>query len=139
LKESKTDRKSRLEELVDDNRDQFDEENDIDMEKDKTPIENVDEEIIKRYNLDTYDDEDDGKHRTLVYSGITSIFLTYSMISLLLVLPGLTGAANMYHKPGEVDPYLTGDPLDDELEDLDDIAIKPTDALLLAASTDVCT
>ena len=42
------------------------------MEKDKTPIENVDEEIIKRYNLDTYDDEDDGKHPTCLPTYSTS-------------------------------------------------------------------
>jgi len=87
-----------------------DEEDDAQMEdagdsSEEIPVVPIDDEVMKKYNLDAYDEEDD-------------------MDSM------------MYHKPGTKDPLLTGDSDDDEKIDMDDLTIRDTDTLLLAAMTE---
>jgi len=75
--------------------------------------------LIKKYNLDAYDEEEDIK---------TGVPMQGAGMG-----TGLGGL--LYHNPGDVDPYITmkDDPEDD---DIDDFRIKAEDNLLICGQTE---
>lgn len=72
-----------------------------------------DDEIVRKYGLEDYDKEEDDDAD---FTGVRE---------------------NLFYKPGEDDPDLIGDD-EGEKDDLDDVTIQDSDALLVVGVTDVC-
>eukprot|EP00033_Pygsuia_biforma_P000148 GCRY01000190.1.p1 GENE.GCRY01000190.1~~GCRY01000190.1.p1 ORF type:complete len:555 (+),score=152.00 GCRY01000190.1:120-1667(+) len=75
------------------------------------------EDIVAKYNLDDYDEED-------AEETIKGNLLNTPLEKL------------MFHSSGEVDPNFTGEISDDEEEDAEDLRVLSTDSLIVAAKAD---
>ncbi|EGG17237.1 WD40 repeat-containing protein [Cavenderia fasciculata] len=96
------------------------EEEELEEEKEeKSKSNNPEDEFNRRYNMDDYDNDEE---QEMDEEAKGMKFINKAMKGL------------MYYKNPDKDPYLgVGDGDEDEVEDLEDIVIRPTDSLILAA------
>ncbi|GAM17572.1 hypothetical protein SAMD00019534_007460, partial [Acytostelium subglobosum LB1] len=98
------------------NSEQQEEEDNEEQEEEEDEEKDQDKEFNDRYNMDDYD-EDEEEQGQDEDTGLK--FINKAMKGL------------MYYKTGDEDPYLNEQ--DEDIEDLEDFIIRPTDAILIAA------
>ncbi|KAJ3329329.1 hypothetical protein HDU76_008125 [Blyttiomyces sp. JEL0837] len=97
------------------------------------PVSAEDEAIIKEFNLDTYDDDEEDEAEDIELDEDEAELVKEAVADAPLFgnIKGLT-----YHGSNQEDPYVTMEDKVDEDEELEEMMIAKTDNLILAAKTE---